>query len=242
MVQNIFSFTKYNYLIWVNAAFLIVLLLLDKADALTIVFAYFLETIIIGILHVIKLWLCVKYGKSDSSENQNGVSGYGIIPFFMIHYGMFVAIQSIFAFSFFDSKIPEIKSGFNLIENYSYLLSQEGIQIIVASLFITNLSYFYNNFLIHKKYQDYKPSSLLFKPYGRIFIQQFVVILAGFFFVLTAADMAAAILLIGFRLIIDLSIVSIRKDSKPFESFVKKHSNSYEHYLKMKEEYQKYSE
>ena len=242
MVQNIFSFTKYNYLIWVNAAFLIVLLLLDKADALTIVFAYFLETIIIGMLHVIKLWLCAKYGKSDSSENQNGVSGYGIIPFFMIHYGMFVAIQSIFAFSFFDSKIPEIKSGFNLIENYSYLLSQEGIQIIVASLFITNLSYFYNNFLIQKKYQDYKPSSLLFKPYGRIFIQQFVVILAGFFFVLTAADMAAAILLIGFRLIIDLSIVSIRKDSKPFESFVKKHSNSYEHYLKMKEEYQKYSE
>jgi hypothetical protein len=242
MVQKIFSFTKYNYLIWANAAFLIVLLLLDKADALTIVFAYFLETIIIGMLHVIKLWLCVKYGKEDTSKSQNGVSGFGIIPFFMIHYGMFVAIQSIFAFGFFDSKIPEIKSGFNLIENYSYLLSQEGIQIIVASLFITNLGYFYNNFLSQKKFKDYKPSSLFFKPYVRIFVQQFVVILAGFFFVITAADMAAALLLIGFRLIIDLSIVSIRKDSMPFESYVKKQSNSYEHYLKMKEEYQKYSE
>jgi len=47
--------TKSNAILWANALFLFLLLALHMADPLTIVFAYFLETIIIGVIHLLKL-------------------------------------------------------------------------------------------------------------------------------------------------------------------------------------------
>jgi hypothetical protein len=45
--------TKDNAILWANALFLFILLVLNMADPLTIVFAYFLETIIIGVIHLV---------------------------------------------------------------------------------------------------------------------------------------------------------------------------------------------
>ena len=85
--------------------------------------------------------------------------------------------------------------------------------VIVGSLLLSNLGYFYANFWSPYKYREYAPSDIFFTPYVRIFIQQFVVILAGFFMVVLQAGMAAAILLLVFRLFVDLCMVAIRKDS-----------------------------
>ena len=114
--------------------------------------------------------------------------------------------------------------------------------VIISSITVTNLAYFYNNFWHNEKYKEYTPRAIFFKPYIRIFIQQFVVILAGFFFIVFEAGNVAAILLIVFRLVVDLAMVFIRKDSKEFDTFMKKKSKSYDHYLEMKKKYQEFSE
>lgn len=233
--------SKANLILWAYAIFLLLLLAFNLADPLTVVFAYFLETIIIGIIHLIKLWLVIKHGrKSPDPEGQK--NGIPLLIFFVFHYGMFVAIQSVFAFTLFSSSIADIRDGFNLIQNYSYVLDSNGMPVILASIIISNLSYFFNNFWRNEKYRDYSPDKILLKPYVRIFIQQFVVLLAFFFFIIFNSGIVAAILLILFRLLVDLIIVSIKKDSRFLELLSTKLGKTPEEWRTVKEQLEEFSE
>ena len=102
--------------------------------------------------------------------------------------------------------------------------------------------YFFSNFLRNEKYRDYSPDNIMMKPYVRIFIQQFVVILAFFFFMIFNSGMIAAVLLIFFRLFVDLVLFSIKKDSKILELLTKKIAKSPEEYAKVSKQLQEYSE
>ena len=241
-MSAIFIPNRNNLIIWVNALFMVFLIVFKLTDPLTVVFAYFLETIIIGLIHILKMLIVIKYGNKPAAIASPQLKGLGLILFFVFHYGLFVAVQSMFAFSFFENSVPEIKNGFDLITNYSVLLNMPGMPAVLGSLIITNLTYFYTNFWANRKYLEYDTESLFFKPYVRIFVQQFVVILAGFFFIISSEAMWAALLLILFRLPVDLVIVSIHKNSEPFEKYVKKHTESYQHFMEVKEKYQKYTE
>ncbi|WP_410006105.1 DUF6498-containing protein [Aequorivita nionensis] len=233
--------TKSNAILWANALFLFVFLAFNLADPLTVVFAYFLETIIIGVIHLFKLWLVGKYGKK-STDPKKQLTGIPLMIFFCFHYGMFVAIQSVFAFSLFESSIPGLEDGFHLIHNYTFILGSAGMPIILASIIVNNLTYFYTNFWRNEKYREYTPDGILMKPYVRIFIQQFVVILAFFFYMLFNSGMIAAVLLILFRLFVDLIMFSIKKDSATLEILSKKLAKTPEQYPEIKKQLQEYSE
>ena len=241
MWKEILLPAKNNVILWANAFFLLLLLVFDFADPLTIVFAYFLETIIIGIIHLVKLGLVSKYGKK-STDPKSQMTGIPLMLFFTVHYGMFVGIQSIFAFTLFQSSIPGLKDGFNIFHNYSFILKYEGMPLILASIIVNNLGYFYTNFWKNEKFRDYAPDNIFMKPYVRIFIQQFVVILAFFFFILFNSGMVAAVLLIFFRLFVDLVMVSIKKDSRMLETLTKKIAKNPEQYPEIRKQLQEFSE
>ncbi|QIE59263.1 hypothetical protein G5B37_06710 [Rasiella rasia] len=212
LLKQMLRVSSTNYLFWGQAIVLLILLLLGYLSPETVVFGYFFETIIIGSIHALKLFLVIKHGKPDA-PGSNSMRGYGMIVFFLFHYGMFVAIQMVFVFTFFDGTIAGIKGGFDILHNIKVLLYSEGMAIMLGSLLLTNLGYFYNNFWTTYKYREYAPGDIFFSPYVRIFIQQFVVIFTGFFFVFFNAGVVAALLLIIIRLGVDLLIVSIKKDS-----------------------------
>ena len=65
----------------------------------------------------------------------------------------------------------------------------------------------------------------MFKPYVRICIQQFVVIIAFFFIVFGNVGVIAAILLILFRLLVDLVLESIRENAEMLEILSEKLAN-----------------
>ncbi len=241
MWKEILLPTKNNAILWANALFLFLLLALNLADPLTIVFAYFLETIIIGVIHLIKLWMVSKYGKK-STNPQWQMSGIPLMLFFTVHYGMFVAIQSIFAFTLFNTTIPGLEDGFHLIHNYIFILGSVGMPLILTSIIINNLSYFYTNFWRNEKYKDYAPDNIFMRPYVRIFIQQFVVILAFFFYILFNSGMIAAVLLIVFRLFVDLVLFSIKKDSRMLDILSKKIAKTPDQYPEIKKQLQEFSE
>ncbi|MEZ4778560.1 MAG: DUF6498-containing protein [Flavobacteriaceae bacterium] len=241
-METLFIPNKYNYLVWGNALLALVLLILGVADPISIVFAYFLETIIIGLFHGIKLWMVNTYGKESPNTHQMPKSSIGIVLFFFVHYGMFVGIQSIFVFAFFQSSIPQIKEPFHIIENYNAIIHLDGMPILIASFVVSNLKYFYTNFWQNNQYKEYSASSLFFKPYVRIFIQQFVVILAGFFFIIFSEGFAAAILLILFRLIVDLAIVGIHRDAANVDKLLRKITRDEKDFEEAKKRFQEFSE
>ncbi len=219
MLSSVFVPNRNNSFAWMNLVFLTSLLILGKIEPSAVLFGYFLETIIIGLFNIFKM---IAASKHDGS----GKSIYTTVPFFMFHYGMFVAIQSIFVFVIFSlGSSSFVTEPFNLIDNYSYVLSLKGMEYILPFLFVTQLMKFIFDFIIPEKYLTFTSLEIMYNPYARIFIQQFTVIFAMFFMLFDNISVIAAVLLIVFRAVVDFGLVSIKNNSKFLDYLVEKTYN-----------------
>ena len=98
MLKSVFYPNKTNSFAWVNVLFLIFLVTIGKVEAYAVLFGYFFESIIIGLFNVVKMYLSYKH-------NDKKASIFFSIPFFIVHYGGFIAIQSIFLFGIDEALI-----------------------------------------------------------------------------------------------------------------------------------------
>ncbi|AJR04698.1 DUF6498-containing protein [Siansivirga zeaxanthinifaciens] len=205
MLASVFIPNRYNAFAWLNILFLILLICLGKIAPYAVVFGYFLETIIIGLFNIVKMILASK--KDDS-----GSSIWFLVPFFIFHYGMFVAVQSVFAFVIIGIGGQSfINEPFDLIDNYTKIVSLEGMEYILPLFVITQLLKLIFDFVLTNKNRVFTASEIMTKPYVRIFIQQFVVILAMFFIMFSESGVIAAVLLVLFRGVVDFFMAAIRE-------------------------------
>ena len=144
---------------------------------------YALETIIAGFFTLLKMGIVTAVRKTDTWYNKgssSNVSGLFFMLFFIFHYGIFVAVQTgIFievsgigkqlnlSFFAFLSHWPNYFNGNLLYMLFGFIVSY-GFNLIW-------------NFIRTKQYQTISMIALMFQPYGRIFVQQFTVILGSTF-------------------------------------------------------------
>lgn len=217
MFKEILKPTQQNSSTWLSSIYLLVLVCFGFVNPITILFVYFLETIIIGIFNIFKMYVCGVYSKTNA---------IGFILFFIVHYFFFVAIQSIFGFSIFSMGDDSLfKEPFYLLENYGIILSMKDVYIALPAIIFNNLGKFLFDFLKNQKYVDFTVEEMLFKPYVRIFIQQFVVLISMFFVILSKNGIIAAIILILIRCFVDLTLDAIKRDSKVVKVLATKLSN-----------------
>ncbi|WP_430411766.1 DUF6498-containing protein [Kordia sp.] len=196
-----------NAFIWFNVLFVIALLLAGETNAFSIVLAYFMETLIIGAIHVLKMCKILKHANATGVKRTPN-NGGGMILFFIFHYTFFVAIQSIFVFALLEMKDPKIEA-FSILKNLAHIFTTyEGIYPILISLAVFNIADFYLNFLVPKAYQNITIEESFVGPYGRIIVQQFAVILGFFFFIFSFALDIIAILIVGIKATIDFYMTS----------------------------------
>lgn len=206
LISKEFLPKKQNSFIWFNAAFLMFLLLKGEVTALTILIAYFLETIIIGVVYAFKMYSIISSDNEKQREKQ-GFANYSIILFFLVHYGFFIAIQLIFVFAFLEMSDEGIQEAFHLIENLTYVLSLKGMSLVLLSIVIYNLADYLLNFILPKKYETNSINKTFAEPYVRIIIQQFSVILGAFFMMFSQGVIFVAILLITIRSYMELYFI-----------------------------------
>ncbi len=204
-----------NSFIWLNALVLLIGVFYFGWKAEVVVIAYFLETIIIGFIHVCKM-LMVNFNsdiqKNEVPRDANAITGFAAIPFFMVHYFFFIFVQSVFIFGMLSTLIPKGNSSFDVFSNYAYLLSQQDILLAFLTLAFTNVALTLKNFVLPGAYRTTTINKMFFQPYLRIIIQQFATILAGFFILIIGGSTAIALLIIGFRLFTDLLITAASGD------------------------------
>jgi len=151
-------------------------------SATKVFLVYCLETVIIGIANVIKMACVTLFVKNkDVWENNGGTSmqsGWFYIFFFMAHYGFFVFVQTQIFFSV--SGLHPDGSFFMSYKKIPELLGDEGkllLLIFVAYYTLQNIF----DFFLSGNYKTISMGMLMFEPYMRIFVQQFVVILGSIF-------------------------------------------------------------
>ena len=218
LLKSILKPTLHNISVWLNTIFLLTLLIIGWADSFTIIMIYFFETIIIGIIQILKIAIVGAYGDKQKGNEHHPL---GIILFFIVHYGFFVGIQSIFVFAIFSELDPNIKEAFSVFDNFYYAFNYPGIKPSLVLIFCSLLFQMYFSFIRSYKYHNYNVLQLMFQPYLRIFIQQFVVIISSFFTMFFPNGIFIALILIFFRLFIDLVGIYIGKEKDHKLKFAK---------------------
>lgn len=144
---------------------------------------YALETIILGLLTVTKLLITTLYRPTDkwyANNTVSQVSGLFFIVFFVLHYGLFVAVQT----SIISTAIGvDGKGFFHFFFNwYEYI--DHNNQWMLAGFVVSYLATDLLPFLAKGHYKVVPMMLLMFQPYGRIFVQQVIVIIGSMFLAL----------------------------------------------------------
>lgn len=156
----------------------------EQWDPKQMFLVYCLETIIIGGYNVVKMIIVTLDRKKHVWENSGGsrmmITGWFFILFFILHFGFFVFIQTgIFA----GVSGLNTQSDFGpltfLQRIFSYLNNDAKLVLYIFISMYGFRTLF--DFILNGKYHTISLGLLMFQPYGRIFIQQFVVILGSIF-------------------------------------------------------------
>ncbi len=151
-------------------------------NASEVFLVYCLETVIIGVVNVLKM-ACVTIfvKKTDTWENGGSstmVSGWFFIFFFIVHYGFFVFVQTQIFFSV-SGMIPD-RAMLGSYAQIPALLGDNGKLLLLIFIAYYTVQTFFD-FFATGKYKIISMGRLMFEPYMRIFVQQFVVILGSIF-------------------------------------------------------------
>ena len=152
-------------------------------NAREVFIVYCFETIIIGFFTLLKLAITGIIRKTDVWEYQGNITKkpfWVFMLFFLVHYGMFVAIQMSLFFAVSGIGKDDNISIFNFFSKWPELITNE--TYIMLGVFI--VSYAFRNiteFILSGEYRTASLMYLMFQPYGRIFIQQFTVLLGSIF-------------------------------------------------------------
>ena len=151
-------------------------------DAARMFLVYCMETILIGIFNVIKMVAVTLFVKPtdnwENAGNTSKMSGWFFIFFFIFHYGIFVSVQT--GIFFQVSRLFEGISIFNTLTAIPQILGTEG-QLMLLIFLMYYMLQTVSGFFFSGEYKTITMGKLMFQPYGRIFIQQFVVILGSLF-------------------------------------------------------------
>ena len=182
---------------------------------------YCLETIIIGILNLVRMAIVsLTKGKDNWYANGKATKQPGIVfmLFFLVHYGIFVAVQMAIFFGVSGIGKEVGINMFNFFYKWPQLLHNDSM--IVLGIFI--LGYFYKmivEFVMAGEYRTASMIGLMFQPYGRIFIQQITVIVGSMFLVFGGGKifiLIFAVVKIFFELFINYEAL-IKKGMKDIE-------------------------
>jgi hypothetical protein len=143
---------------------------------------YALETLIVGVITVMKILLMTLVRKKDLWYNQGSatpVSGLFFALFFVVHFGLFAAVQTTI-FSQTAGIVPSNKGSMHFFFHwYDYI--NKDIAIMLAAIAFGHLAKSFMPFVLSGEYKTVSMMRVMFQPYGRIFIQQFTVILGSMF-------------------------------------------------------------
>ncbi len=195
-------------------------------DPKEIFLVYCLETIIVGLVNLLKMGIVTLVRPRHNWHNRGTVSvqhGLFFMLFFVVHYGMFVAIQMGMFFG-----VSGIGKGHNIsLSNFFFrwpeLLHTESVIMLIAFAISYGLKMIFD-FILSNEYRTISLAHLMFQPYGRIFVQQLVVILGSMalllgggvvFLVIFAGVKIFFEMRVNFEGLVKKAVIDMEKEGKP---------------------------
>lgn len=210
--------------------FILGLVFFTDSGRFGVIAVYFLETLIFGIFNVIKMIIVSLFGPKNG-ENPNLLpylmkdktvpakknSNSFLIIFFILHFGIFYFVQLFMIISagdMFNKGFPASESFFpNPFDFFRAALGDQ-FHIVALSIIAMQLFYLIYGFLMKGEYKVTNCLVQGMQPYGRIIVQQFVVLIGGFFIIIFNSLGVFSVLLIVIKTLTDLYSQKRQEDGK----------------------------
>jgi len=165
---------------------------------------YWLENGIVGLINVLKMSVAtgdeVTPGVTFMVNGRPATSAtkMGLIPFFIVHYGIFWFVHGIFVLT--------LPAFFSLMSDDGMTLDLGPVVFAALGLAISHGLSFWWNFLHGGEYRRTAAAALMFAPYKRLVALHITIIFGAFAVMFTGAPAAAVAVLVGIKTAIDLGL------------------------------------
>ena len=165
---------------------------------------YWLENGIVGVINVLKMSVAtgdeVTPGVTFMVNGRPATSAtkMGLIPFFIVHYGIFWFVHGIFVLT--------LPAFFSLMSDDGMTLDLGPVVFAALGLAISHGLSFWWNFLHGGEYRRTAAAALMFAPYKRLVALHITIIFGAFAVMFTGAPAAAVAVLVAIKTAIDLGL------------------------------------
>ena len=165
---------------------------------------YWLENGIVGLINVLKMSVAtgdeVTPGVTFMVNGRPATSAtkMGLIPFFIVHYGIFWFVHGIFVLT--------LPAFFSLMSDDGMTLDLGPVVFAALGLAISHGLSFWWNFLHGGEYRRTTAAALMFAPYKRLVALHITIIFGAFAVMFTGAPAAAVAVLVAIKTAIDLGL------------------------------------
>ena len=165
---------------------------------------YWLENGIVGVINVLKMSVAtgdeVTPGVTLMVNGRPATSAtkIGLIPFFIVHYGIFWFVHGIFVLT--------LPAFFSLMSDDGMTLDLGPVVFAALGLAISHGLSFWWNFLHGGEYRRTTAAALMFAPYKRLVALHITIIFGAFAVMFTGAPAAAVAVLVAIKTAIDLGL------------------------------------
>ena len=173
-------------------------------DLFSILFLFWSENVIIGVLNALKMLLANP--KSPLSWAGKLIN----VPFFCVHYGGFTLIHGFFVIALFGHGInihASLQSAwfpFQLVRELCRIALENNLFWGVVSLAASRTFSFYRNYLANGEYKNAKVSDLMAQPYGRVIVMHLTLLGGGAFLLALDSPLAGLLMLVVLKTLLDL--------------------------------------
>jgi hypothetical protein len=181
-------------------------------DAFYIVLLYWAENLAIGFYNVLK----IAFAKCpDRAQHLGKVFS---IPFFVIHYGGFMAVHGIFVLAMFKKEDTGFMSQtswpcflvfvqllFNVIRQM-YMVLTPAVKFGLFALFISHGVSFGYHYFYKREFASARIDSLMGQPYARIVVMHIAILAGGFFSFAMGSPVGLLLALIILKTFLDVTL------------------------------------
>lgn len=162
-------------------------------DVFPLLFLFWLENIVIGVINVLKILLA-------GSPNGWAEKLFTAV-FFSVHYGMFTFVHGIFLVAIFGGGIHH---GFLNLAMMSQIIRDNHLQWPLAALVISHLVSFGYDYLWRGEFRQTSVATLMKQPYSRVIIMHLTIIFGGFVMMVLKSPALGLAFLVCLKIIFDL--------------------------------------
>jgi hypothetical protein len=186
----------------------------------TILTIYWVENGIVGFYNVLKMAVV------------SGIGKFGVIPFFILHYGMFWLVHGVFVLTLpsfvpfgaggeLDPSVPPSFMSEGELTSDSALAGPNLTSVVIAGigLFISHGVSYVLNFIRSGEYRRVSATDLMAAPYRRVVILHLTILFGAFAVVLTGAQLGPLLILIALKTGVDVAF-HLREHREPLQSTI----------------------